>query len=377
MGQGESDKSFFNRQGPLQLSILIPSNRRGLLVCSRIAQACSWAGPNIEVIVRDNSGDPEKRALLDHFRRDNCHIDSVDPCLPIDNVTDVMRRARGDFIFLLADDDFCFDQAIAAIPSLIEKIAGDRSVAGITGAYAIELTQGSAVVDYKHIDSDDPVMRVNGFLQYTGPNIMHYAPVRREICQRIFDFMRSMPATLSFHDQIVSMLYLLNGKFVSLQRFLYLYEMGPWGRADSAHQRDISFYRDAGLDPAINVLHWFLCGFEGALLARNSDLFPGLAAGVRQAVADRWFSTMFQRFQNPRSVYDSPFKAQAEALYAKLLSSTGQLSFAGMLAEICGLMALCSTAFAQKYFDFWLAIVNRRPAALPAAEAASTMQARA
>jgi len=39
----------------MQLSILIASNRTGLLACSRIAQACSWAGPNLEVIVRDNS----------------------------------------------------------------------------------------------------------------------------------------------------------------------------------------------------------------------------------------------------------------------------------------------------------------------------------
>jgi len=375
--QGESDKTVFNRQGPLQLSILIPSNRRGLLVCSRIAQACSWAGPNIEVIIRDNSGDPEKRALLAHFHRDNCHIDSVDPCLPIDNVSDVMRRAQGDYIFLLADDDFCFDQAIATIPALIDKIGDDRAVAGITGAYAIELAQGSAVVDYKQIDSDDPLMRIGGFLQYNGPNIMHYAPVRRAICQRVFEFMRSMPATLSFHDQIVCMLYLLNGKFVPLQRFLYLYEMGPWQHSGSAHARDLAFYKDAGLDPAINVLHWFLCGFEGALLARNSDLFPNLPLGVRQPVADRWFSTMFQRFQHPRSVYDSPFKAEAEALYAKLLTSTGQLSFAGMLAEICGLMALCSTDFAQKYFNFWLAIVNQRPAALLAAAAPPAAQARA
>ena len=36
----------------------------------------------------------------------------------------------------------------------------------------------------------------------------------------------------------------------------------------------------AGLDPAINKLHWFLCGFEGAVLVRNSDMFPELPIGA-------------------------------------------------------------------------------------------------
>ncbi len=354
----------------MQLSILMVTNRADLLACSRIAQACSWAGPGVEVIVRDNSGDAKKRALLPHFRRDNCTVIAAEPCDALTNLTEILKLATGDYIFLIADDDFCFDHAIAAIPRMIETIGADRAVAGITGGYAVEGTQGTAIMGYKDIDADDPVMRLSGFLAYTGPNIMHYAPVRSDVCRRVFGFMASMPAMLSFHDQIVCMLYLLNGKFVSLQRLLYLYDMGPWERADTAHRRDLAYYRDAGLDPAINVLHWFLCGFEGAVLARNGDLFPELALGARQAIADRWFSTMFQRFQHRRSAFDSPFKEQAEALYRKLLASTGQLSFPGMLAEICGFMALCSTPFAQRYFDFWIATVNRRPA-VPQAETAA------
>ena len=55
----------------MQLSILIPTHRNDLLACSRIAQACSWAGPKLEVIVRDNSGNAEKRNLLAQFKRDH------------------------------------------------------------------------------------------------------------------------------------------------------------------------------------------------------------------------------------------------------------------------------------------------------------------
>ena len=48
----------------MQLSILLPTHRHDLLAISRIVQACSWARPDIEVIVRDNSGNAEKRDLL-------------------------------------------------------------------------------------------------------------------------------------------------------------------------------------------------------------------------------------------------------------------------------------------------------------------------
>ena len=70
---------------------------------------------------------------------------------------------------------------------------------------------------------------------------------------------------------------------------------------------------------------------------------------------------MFMRFKgNPRLTFDSRFTGEADRLYAKLLTSTGELSFQGMLAEICGLIAQFSKDNAQRYHDFWNAEINRR-----------------
>lgn len=343
----------------MQLSILIGTNRPGLLACSRIAQACSWAGPNVEVIIRDNSSDAKKRALLPQFERDNCNIIIAEPCDALTNISEILKLAKGEFIFILADDDYCFDHAIAALQDVIAQIGADRSVAGITGAYAVELAQGSAVVEYKDLDADDPATRVVGFLNYGGPNILQYAPVRRELVQRVFGFLKTQPYLFSFHDQINCLLYVLNGKFVPLKRFLYLYDMGPWENPETAQTRDVTFYKDAGLDPAINRLHWFLCGFEGAALIRNADLFPDFPLAQRQPIADRWFAAMFHRFKSqPRLTFGSSRAGEAELICAKLLTSTGQMSFQDMLAEITGFMALSSKNNAQRYFDFWNAVIN-------------------
>ena len=122
----------------VQLSVLIPTYRQGLQVCSRIIQACSWAGPDVEVIIRDNSGSAEKRELLARFQAENCNIIAAEPCGPLDNFADTLRLAKGEFVLQFADDDFCFDRAIQAMPGILAGIHNDRSIIGITGAFAID-----------------------------------------------------------------------------------------------------------------------------------------------------------------------------------------------------------------------------------------------
>jgi hypothetical protein len=191
--------------------------------------------------------------------------------------------------------------------------------------------------------------------------------VRREIVQGVFAFMNTLPFYFSFHDQIVCLLYLLNGKFVRLQRLLYLYDMGPWEANESAQQRDLDYYKAVGFDTAINKLHWFLCAFEGAALIRNADVFPDYSLAQRQPIADCWFSVMFRRFKShARLTFGSGFAGDADKLCAKLQESTGQMSFYEMLTELSSFMALSSNDNAQRYFDFWGAVINKRkPAARP------------
>jgi len=345
----------------MQLSILLATNRTSLLACSRIAQACSWASPDIEVIVRDNSGDAQKREFLALCRRDYCKIVIAEPCDIFTNTSETFRLAKGEFVFVLADDDFGFDRAVTSLPGVLGKCSKDPSVVGATGAYAVEGSQGTSIVSYQNAESDDVMARVDGYLSYSGPNVFLYAPMRREIVQRIYGFIHAMPAVFSFHDQVMSLLYLLNGKFVRLNQLLYLYDVGVWEVSNTAQKRDVDFYKDAGFDPAINKLHWFLCGFEGAVLARNSNLFPDYPRAQRQLIADRWFSSMFIRFKgHARLTFESRFTGEADRLCAKFLTSTGQLSFQDMLAEICSLIALFSKCHAQRYHDFWDAVLNRR-----------------
>jgi hypothetical protein len=345
--------------GPLQLSILIPTNRRGLQVHARLLQACSWAGPEVEVIVRDNSGDTQKREFLSRIDAGNCNIIIADPCDPATNFAEIIRLAKGEYILQLSDDDFCFDRAMQSMPAVLSQVRSDQSVIGVTGAFAIESSAGSSVVGYPDVDSEDLQTRVNAYLKYEGVNTLMYAPVRRDVVERSYGFLSAMPTYFSFHDQIQCLLYLMNGRFFRMKRLMYGYDVGPWEAAASAQRRDLEFYKNSGMDPAINKLHWFLCGFEGALLVRNSALFPECGLPQRQKIADLWFATMFSRFNgHERVVTESGFNGEADTLCNKLRTSTGQLTFQNMLAETCGFIALFSPERAQRYFDFWATVLT-------------------
>jgi hypothetical protein len=165
----------------MQLSILLATNRTSLLACSRIAQACSWAGPGVEVIIRDNSGNAKKRELLRHFQRENCKIVMVEPCEPRENFAEVLHLAKGEFVFCLADDDMSFDRAVAALPHVVDQIGRDPSFAGITGPYLIEASGGAAIINYQGVDSDDVGVRLVGYLNEKGPNALFYSVLRREM----------------------------------------------------------------------------------------------------------------------------------------------------------------------------------------------------
>ena len=70
---------------------------------------------------------------------------------------------------------------------------------------------------------------------------------------------------------------------------------------------------------------------------------------------------MFARFKrDPRMTNESPFTDEANKLCAKIVTSTGQLSFERILTDISGFFALFSKQRAQNYFEFWDAVLNRR-----------------
>jgi len=338
----------------VKLSILMPSNRITPGACGRILQACSWACDDIEVVVRDNSGDLEKRRLLRSARGPNRRIVIADPCDAHTNFVETQKLARGDFVFFLGDDDTAFDRGVARVAALAGEVAADPSVSGVTGTYLLELSEGSQVASYRNVGSGDPVARVDSYVGYQGPNLIFYSAIRREVASSAWAFMDAAPLKMPFHDQLLSLICLLSGRFVDAGRLIFLYNTGNWDTAATSAATDLRIYAAAGLDPASRQLHWLVCAMEGAWLAMFSPFSASYSFEQRQAMASRWFDVMLRRFAGDRGQsFGSGLTPQATKLCEKWLARAPNFDLAELLDDVSGFFAIFAPDKADSYRAFW------------------------
>jgi glycosyl transferase family 2 len=347
------------------LSIVMPSHGSDLHVYSRIAHACSFASDEVEVVVRDNSGVAAKRDYLKLLEGKNRKLISVPECGPFENFSKALDASTGKFLFIVSDDDFFFDRAIDTVVAAASAYEDDHTVAGFTGTYMLEMSSGSQYVNYRGLDSRDASERVSGYLDYQGPNLIGYAVVRREVALDAWRLAHAHPIEFSFHDQTIALLTLLAGRFIHINRLLFMYDNAHWEIPERCIEEDLKFYTRAGMDPAFGRLHWLVLAFEGARLISNSWFGSRLPLQERQRATARWFQTMFARFViDNRSDYGSKLTPEADALIAKWRGRYPNFQLDELLNDICAFMARFAPDKAQRYRDFWVSLSQDVPKAI-------------
>jgi hypothetical protein len=339
---------------PMHLSLVMPSNRVGLGAYARILAACSWAGDNVEVIIRDNSGSEEKASFLQTINADNCKIVSVPPCSMIENSAKVVDMASGDFMMWLADDDLTTEFAIRSAVEAIAAHGGDESVAGIDGLYLLERIQQSAFYSYPPLDSTNAGERSAAFLA-AGVNLLDYAPIRRPIYISASIFTRKIPFNFVFRDFILSILSLLQGRYVRVERVIYIYNNENWDSAELCMKSDLKYYMADGFDDSLILLHWLICAMEGARAIFGAPLAQAPSPQERAQVASVWYGNMLGRArmsQNWRQALSSPRADEASRLADKWLSKK-EVSLDGLLEDLCMFFSAFSAEKALTYYKFW------------------------
>ena len=233
----------------IRLSIVIPSIDPDLASCSRILQACSFAGPRVEVVVRDQSGSAAKADFLRKIKQDNFNFTAVPPGGARGDWTEALADAQGDFVLVVADDDVLFDRAMTMLPGVVESVVADASVIGIAAPSLIETSLGAEAFAYPNIDADDPLGRLSGYLSGDRSNVLLFSPVRRTTIVWALGILRERPLAFPFDDHLSSMLYLVAGKFARMTRLMHVHDTG---RADAMRSAEAAFYERSHLDSAIN-----------------------------------------------------------------------------------------------------------------------------
>ena len=339
----------------MKLSIIMPSHNVGAQVNINIMKACSMGSDDVEIVIRDNSGDEEKRKFLSQINGKNCRILSVDEC-PIDeNYKSLMNEARGEFAFLISDDDLPNGFALPAIIQEIERVKGDASIIGITGISMFDEAAQTNFALFKGFDSQESADRMKAFFGEGWHSLFQFLPLRLSVLQDVWNFWSTTPLFLSYHDLLIGCLVLSHGRTTHLNRCLYSYHNTNWVDEEMHLSSHARYFRRAGLDTSATRFLWLMAAFEGAQTFLHKYKGAPLSSEQREALGFCWFEHWFKEFtcaKPYRKVEDARFDLQALKLVEKW-SSTREIRCPEILTDIAEHFSLSSPELAQRYYDFW------------------------
>lgn len=339
------------------LSLVLPTNRAGPAAYARILEAVSWGREDIEVIVRDNSENKEKKKFLQKIGGENVKMIFAPTCQFGENFKQVIAEASGEFVMTFSDDDFIDSEAIPAILETIRRHREDPQVAGILGDYMITGGGVSSALRFQGLDSSTPAERYAGFLRSGGCSVILWSIHRREVLQETTTLIKTLPIEFSFHDLVMTAVFFTRGKYVNFEKYCYHYAgMGNWRTPDAVLKGDFKYYAKHGLDPSTYRLHWLFCGFEGAKLILGNKV-ANASLEDRIDFARLWLHAMLDRLKSSdwAIALEGPNDELALSLWGKWTAEQENFRLDIMLGDLSEMLGRSNPDLAQRYFNFWSA----------------------
>lgn len=340
------------------LTLVLPTFRTGPSVLARVCEAVAWGGDEIEVLIRDNSQDPEKKKFLKKLSGPNVRIIFPKPCHAWENLWSLVAEARGEFILPFADDDFLDGDAIPTILETIRRHRDDPSVAGIIGDFMVTGGKFSSFLRFHGLDAATPAGRYAGFIQSGGCSVIVYAMHRAEIFKKVPALFQALPMEFSFHDLVMTSVLFSCGKYVNMERYLYCYGgMGNWNTSEAVIKGDFKYYARHNLQFPTYRLHWLFCAFEGAKIILGNQLAQNITLEERIELARIWMYDKRRRLAGCTwgVEMEGSIDATARALWKKWTAERESVQFDEVLADLTEMIACSNPEHAQRYFNFWSA----------------------
>lgn len=340
----------------MKFSIVIPTNRSSNAAIARLLECSTLDPERFEVIVRDNSGDERKRAVLRGLAPP-LKVEEAPNRGAFENSIEALRLATGEFVFFVADDDWVSVRGLRRLYDLASECLPDAGVSCVTGTYFLETSTQSGMFRYSGLDDPSPEARVGAYFNARAPNVLFYSGVRRDLANFCFGFMDSLPFKFSYHDQLVSLLYLACGTVRQIEPVVYFYDLGEWETDEKTLAKDRSMYVAAGLPEQIDRLHHLIAGMEGALLLK-SRLVRDRVPGGGERLINVWFGNLYQRFRQLQRTGSYPPGRVDEAMQrvATKWMSQSAVDLNELLFDVTDAIEVADAAAAARYFDYWSAL---------------------
>lgn len=335
----------------MKLSVIMPSHAVGRQVNSNILNVVGAARENVEVLVRDNSGDSGKAYFLAGIQKTNCRIFSVPSCNGIENLRTLIDKARGDYVWTVCDDDYMNNDSVSSMLTEINRIKDDERVIGTTGLFVFDAEGGSYPVRFNALDVESAKKRVTSF--FNGyPSILQFSPIKRTVLSAVFGYLSTLPVFLSYHDLLANALILSHGRMTYVERFIYQYKNTNWNTLEKSIATDAKYVKAAGLDESGAALQWLICALEGVRTFEAKYRGCELTSEDRKELADFWGVRFFQNFIYAPRIPEGKFSAEADVIAKKWRARVG-IETRELLEDIAGFYALSSPALATSYREFW------------------------
>lgn len=256
------------------LSVLMPSNRD--LAASRrsIETALRFCEKrDALLVVSDNSGDPDKRRLLENASPRLRYITPEREGSEA-NLLNLCAAAETEFILMMGDDDELF---VSPKDQPIDLATVDPAHIGVRPMVAVTNSEGRVirVKDFAILD-DTPSARVMTYnANAKGDNATYYSIFRRRPFVELHRFFFAYhPLKGGYCDWALATTMFATGKMVYDPGTIYKYNHHRWDRRDKIDERMQAIYEDAGLPPNADQFSLLLLYLDLMILAlrRGSPL---------------------------------------------------------------------------------------------------------
>lgn len=338
----------------MRISLILPTNRTSNVALARILEWSSLPAEKFELIVHDNSENLEKIDFLSKIKSNCLKLFIIPTCPPFENIIKAVSHAQGEYILPLADDDTLSLKGLYSLHATADALGKDDSVSCLTGDYLIESGGGSGLFRYTALDQENPDERITQYLNNNTSNLLYYSAAKSQLSKLGYNFLQKLPYRLSYHDQLISLIYLKGGKIKQINRVVYGYDVSEWETTEKRLGKDRSMYVAAGLPPEFSKLHHLFCGVEGSLLL-DSSMLHEFGCQESSSASDQWLGTMLYKFKaDERGMKEIDSEADRSiSMLCQKIKKNNEFNVNDLLMDICDCLEAHSAIDAQRYFEFW------------------------
>ncbi|SMC94193.1 hypothetical protein [Rhizobium sp. RU36D] len=230
-----------------QLSILIPSNRPLKTSIASLESALIYAEKTgAQVIVADNSGDPDKKR---HFENASPHLTYIDTD-GFDarrNFLTTMETANTPYVLAMGDDDELYSldgRRRVDLADLPNDVVGVRPV---TMVWTVQ--DGARSIEKFPLDAENADDRIRQLVKAAPRNnSVFYSAFRRELLVSLYRKFNACHPTLGdYCDWVLIYCLIASGRILHEPATLFRYDLGRWAEKSSLEETKLLLFRRAGL----------------------------------------------------------------------------------------------------------------------------------